>query len=477
MYGFETIQFAPDGITTTTTHDLCRHKNSQFTKYLPFLKKVMAAPLRDLALLPERFQKIFWGSKYVPYSEQSTVASSVVVINEVMTPPIPTMSRSGTHAEIDFIEEAKAIPHMGQIQEDNIAITINLSRSPCFRCREDLEDFLESLTRRGATVSFTLRIANLYKGVGSVEGTENDIVEYLASWLSNLHRENIVNTPVIQPISVVTEIPHYRPRPFDDALWLNIQEDRNTRDTAIARIVAKIVTTVDEQRAIAQRPQETRPLFTTLTEVIEDSAELKRTFVESDATSNVCVAVAQVQINAQNNFGRIKGKVFIPIKDSERGCCQTIPRIITAIEERNRKPQSWNIRSKTIVLAVTHFPCNNCIVKITRNLQQTLLILRVANIHYKRIVVDWLFEHYRAGITVQLHAIRVMVELGQVNCRQNPTEVEQRQWRIDMRQRRGLDVDAAENVRWINKELLFKKECVRLNATFECMQIDDTTTK
>ncbi len=362
MYGFETLQFAPDGITTTHDHDLCRHKNSQFTKYLPFLKKVMAAlkglaervqkyrsrgvlfseqstvaasnvvvinkfkpsiptvsdgrgihtetlfikkvmaaslELGDLAL---RFQEIFWG---MSYHDLSTIAFSVVVINGVMTPPITTVSGGGIHAEIGFIRQAYVLL-MGQIQGVNIEITINLSKSPCFRCTEDLEDFLESLTQRGATVTFTLRIANLYSGVGGAEG-ELQNIEYLTSWLSHLKRENVVNRLVIQPISVVTKIPHYEPRVINDK-WVTQQERRRTDD----RNIVTIVNTVDQQRAIAQRPQETRPLFTTLTEVIENSAELKRTFVESHATSAAYVGVAQVQINAQNNFGRIKGKVFIP---------------------------------------------------------------------------------------------------------------------------------------------------------------------
>ena len=85
----------------------------------------MAEPLGDLALLQERFQKIFWGG--VPFSEQSTVASSIVVINGVMT-PITTESSRGIHAEINFITPANVLLRKQiLLQGATIGITINLS--------------------------------------------------------------------------------------------------------------------------------------------------------------------------------------------------------------------------------------------------------------------------------------------------------------------------------------------------------------
>ena len=389
----------------------------------------------------------------MPFSAQSTVAFSVVVINGVMTPPDPiqTMSGRGTHAEIDFIEEAKGLDLlMGSIQGANIEITINISKSPCFTCREDLEDFLESLTQREATVSFTLRIANLYCGDG---GGKDEIIEDLASWLYHLKREKIVHTLVIQPIEVVTEMPDYRPRPFDNAVWLKIQKDRNTRDTAIVDIVTGIVTTVDK-RAIAQTPVNTRPLFTTLTEVKEtlDPAKRKREFIESScATSNVYVAVAQVQINAVNTVGRSKHKVLKPFEKHGEGCCRTIPDIKTEINQFV-KPESWSTQSSTIALAVTHFPCNHCLVRITNEIT---LILRVANIPYDRNnVIEWLFD---LGIKVELYALEVAEKLGQVNCKQHATQEEQRQWRLATEQRPTLDEEVVKKVTWINRNLSVRK--------------------
>ena len=440
----------------------------------------MAVPLGDLASLQERFQKIFWGG--VPFSEQSTVAFSVVVINGGPTSFITTVSNRGIHAEIGFIRQANLLEEI----QDNIKITINLSKSPCFTCREDLEDFLESLTKRGATVSFTLRIANLYCGDG---GGKDEIIEDLASWLYHLNREKIVDHLGIQNISVVTEMPDYSPRRVSIDEWEQIQGKRRDKDTIIYAIVDKIVATVDE-RAIAQTPVNIRPLFTTLTEVKETlkPAELKRTFIESScATSNVYVAVAQVQINAVNTVGRSKEKVLKAFEKHGEGCCHTIPDIETEINtEINQfvKPESWSTQSSTIALAVTHFPCNDCLVRITNEIT---LILRVANVPYEKVTVDRLFERYQAGITIQLHAIRVMVELGQVNCIL-VLQAEQRQWTIEKQQqwriakqrewssakqnRQQSDVAAVENVRLINNELseriieerVIEEECERLRC-------------
>ncbi len=423
----------------------------------------MAARQGDLGLLEERSQKIFWGMEH---RDLKTVAFSIVVIDGERR-EITTVNKNKIHAEILFIRQARML--MGQTQGVNIEITINLSKSPCFTCREDLEDFFESLTK-GATVTFTLRIANLYCGVGT-PGGEDKHIEYLASWICHLNR--IVHTLDIQPILVLPEIPDYRPRGVSDAEWDEKKTERRGKDTRIATIV----NTVEEQRTIAQRPGDTRRLFTTLTDKL--TAIEKRKFIKSRATrAEEYVAVAQVQINAVNNVGRMKRKVFRPIKikRGESGCCDTIPLIIKKIVKMNKKPNSWRIQSNTIVLAVTNFPCKECIINITRIRYEIspILILRVANVPYdKAIIVDWLFERYRAEITVQLHAIRVAVELGRVNCKQDAPQQEARQWRLAQRQRPGCDGETEENVQQIKNELSFKKECMRLNSIFERMQIVD----
>ncbi len=158
-----------------------------------------------------------------------------------------------------------------------------------------------------------------------------------------------MHTLVIQPISVVTEILHYRP-PITDVSnlkWEIILKERRDKDTKIATItrivttVATIVNTVEQQQVIVQGLVNPR---TTLKEKLE--AKEKRTFYKSrrsDKTICEYVAVAQVQIEAVNNVERTKRKVFKPIEEhSTRGCCHTIPRIITEINnKKNKKPQSW----------------------------------------------------------------------------------------------------------------------------------------
>ncbi|XP_064402768.1 uncharacterized protein LOC135348476 [Halichondria panicea] len=407
-------------------------------------KKVMAAPVPlELGLLALQFQKIFWG---MSYHDLSTIAFSVVVINGVMTHANPTVSDGrGTHAETLFIREANVLL-MGQIQQgDNIAITINLSKSPCFMCREDLEDFLESLIKKGATVSFTLRIANLYFGDG---GGRKQNIDDLVFWLFHLN-ENIVHT-LIQPIKVVTEIPHYRPQGVSDDEWEKIQGKRRDKDTSIDTIV----TTVDQLRAIAPRPVNTRRLFTNLTDVKETlEAREKRTFYKSSQSSIAAyVAVAQVQIIAVNTVGRSKEKIFGPIEaHGDGGCCDTLSRI-----DLHKKPQSWSILSKTIVLAVTHLPCRDCLANITRiphDVVKPRLILRVANIIYEKTTVDWLLKCHREGLIVELQAINVTEELGQVNCEQNASPEKRQQWEDAKRQRQELDLEVRKNVQLINDEV------------------------
>ncbi len=275
----------------------------------------MAAHLGDLGLLEEDNQKIFWG---MTHHDLSTIAFSVVVIDGERR-EITTVNKKKIHAEIRFIKRVEQVESL--LMGRSVNIEINLSKSPCFTCREDLEDLLESLTKEGAKVTFTLRIANLYCEVGT-PGGEDEHIEYLESWLCHLNRENIVHTLVIQPILVVTEIPDYRPRGVSDAEWDEKKTERRRKDTRIATIV----NTVEQQRTIAQGPGDTTKLFTTLTEVLNKLKAIeKRKFIESRVKKDEYVAVAQVQINAVNNVRRTKRKVFRPIKEhGERGCCDTI---------------------------------------------------------------------------------------------------------------------------------------------------------
>ena len=179
---------------------------------------MMIAKPTDLSMLEnEEYKSIFYQKD--GFSDLNTVAFSIVVINgDSYRAEFQTKNSKKGHAEIAFIENVTKV--LGG-QGANIEITINLSKSPCFTCREDLENFFDYLrVNRGARVIFTLRIANLYFGDG---GGKDEIIEDLVSWLCHLNRENIVHTLVIQPILVVTEIRHYRPRGVSDDEWEQIQ--------------------------------------------------------------------------------------------------------------------------------------------------------------------------------------------------------------------------------------------------------------
>ncbi len=125
---------------------------------------------------------------------------------------------------------------------------------------------------------------------------------------------------------------------------------------------------------------------------------------------------------------------------------------------------------------MTNFPCKDCIINITRIRYEIspiliyeislILILRVANVPYdKAIIVDWLFERYRAGITVELHAINVVEELGRVNCRQHASSEEKQQWKKVKERRKKYDDEADEKVKQITEEIM--------NRMLEHMQITD----
>ncbi len=399
---------------------------------------------KDLSLLNNaKYKSIFYQKD--SFSDSSTVAFSIVTIDEDRN-EFPTISSSKGHAEIAFIRDVKEMikTRKMNLRGVDIKITIMLSKSPCFRCRADLETFFEYLRVSTETrITFTLRIANLY--CGDIDGgVKNNIMDDLALWFHQMRKEKIVDYFYIQPISVTQELKDYTDRKFidkdgvdKDGKWKIISEKRKKKDKQIVIIVIDIKKRIDEE------PVNTRKLFVNLNEVkdLMKMAEGKRNFYKSQATR--AVAVAQVQINAVNEMGRSCEKFFRPIVASEvnqddedtqrddlrqdegdkyqHGCCATIPRIKDLLDEKKIKPETWSIRSSTIVLAVTHFPCDDCLARITSDLHELKprLILRVANIPYEEAIVDWLFELYQKGLAVELHAIQVITELGRVYyCKQ-----------------------------------------------------------
>ena len=374
------------------------------------------------------------------YDEEShkhtTVALGVVTIDG-NTEEFYTRSGNGYHAERIFIYELKYYIKSLNLTQDQFKVTINLliSRSPCFVCREILEDCFQLLTYAGANISFTLRIADLYS---REEGGKDNTVEELASWLSLLKGEDIVETCDLEPILATNEVPH------NISYTRNMFEYRKTKDDQIMHIVWKI----------------NQKMLKLSTDLAEIAPEIKRKLYESPA---VYVAVARVEIYAENMSKRDKFKAFKirqeqgnDIGQQHVQCCATISKIIQSISEL-KVPESWNIRSRNTTLTVTDFPCDDCLAKITSDFEEIdLLILRVANIPYDRnIVVDWLYELHLNKMTVQLQPVRVIEEVGTVNCKQNSSQAQQRRNAIE--RRRQLDDKVVENVRKINDALIIKK--------------------
>ncbi len=417
----------------------------------------------------DKYKSIFY--QIDSFSDLKTVAFSIVIINGFVLRTFDTISSRKGHAEIAFIRDATKVLEGQEIRGVTIEIIIMLSKSPCFRCREDLETFFKYLrvTREAGSISFTLRIANLYFGDG---GGRNENIHDLALWNYDLYRKNIILLNNVKPILVTNELQYYEDRNVSEEDWRRIRERREVKDRQIEFTVGEEYRREYQYNYSYDKPVNTRKLFVNLNEVKDLMAEEKRNFYISQATR--AVAVAQVQINAKETS---KEKVFRPIvktiferddedylcqdesDEDQHGCCATIPNIKDMLDEKKIKPKSWLIQSSTIVLAVTHFPCDDCLARITSDLHELKprLILRVANIPYEEDIVDWLFELDQEGITVELHAIQVAVELHRVNCKRYASHEERVQWEEAQARRPHLDEEAVRNVERINNEVS-KKE-------------------
>ncbi len=394
--------------------------------------------------LDEEETKIFYERwRALQPGERYEVAAVSIVTYTDETNEIFKSRNLGSHAEVDFINQVVRSRSLLKTPVDIKKITINISRSPCFSCREELENFLKSLKTR---VTFRLRIANLYCG----EGNEDKSIKDLVYWLSYIMKNIVdINMLDIQPISVVTEVPDYTPQGAEPE---RIRRNRIQDDTRIRTIVDRIMQTVEQQRTIPENPRLfLKEVKTKLKTVPVEN--LKRKFYESHATatSKVYVAVAKMRIEAVNTAGSTKQKVF-----EMQGVAQCCLPILT----RENVPSCWIVRSLTIELTVTYWPCENCLARITRNVHnvEPRLKLRVANIPDRKIVVDWLFERYQAeGPPVQLHAFPVAAKLPRV-----PQDLTREQ----------SDIEAEKAVRQIKDDLTRRK----FNEEFERLariQVED----
>ncbi len=413
--------------------------------------------LETLGIL-DKYKNIFYGKGKETF-DQETVAYSIVVVNGE-NKEFKTISSSGDgHAEDSFLKQVQKQFLSEEIQ--NINITIMLSKSPCWKCRENLEAYFESVTKKGATVIFVLRIADLYHGK---DRCEEPVVENLALWFR--HLRTIVSEYEIQPISVVTELHDYTPRENTPAAsgWHDTVQKRLIADIAISAMVEKINKKIEENF-------EPTPLsISNLAYIIKKLVAVKQLFYKSTSTNRntqIFVAIAQVKLFASNTVGQTKEKEFQAIVERTvtAGCChlnfEGLLRKLLSNEGKYEAPASWTEMSREIVLALTHFPCSNGVTKITtviRELKPRLLVLRVANINLdeRGFICDWLYQRSREGFKVQLEAISVVTELGKVNCKQGATEDEKADWRRVKEERPDLDVMIIDEVRRINTEIVDK---------------------
>ncbi len=423
-------------------------------------------------LRSSKYKNIFYGKGKENF-DQETVAYSIVVVNDGHREEFLTTSSSGDgHAEDSFLTQVQTLLRKFQIKK--IEITIMLSKSPCWKCRENLEACFESLTKKGVTVIFVLRIADLYYGK---DRCEEPVVENLALWFRHIITNNIVSEYDIQPISVTTELHEYSPRLIDIAEWNATVKKRSTADRTISDTVNNI------KRKIEDNLEPTPLSISNLANVIKKLvAKEKQLFYKSTSTNRhtqIFVAIAQVQLYASNTVGRTKKKEFqVIIKQTEKaGCCHlNFEGLLTerlSNEDKYEAPASWTRVSRKILLALTHFPCGNCVKKITtviRELKPRLLVLRVANINLdeRAFISDWLYQRCREGLDIRLEAISVVTELGTVYCKRGATDDEAADWkRVFKEGRPGLDVMIIDEVRRINTEIsdkiLFEDEAERLS--------------
>ena len=115
------------------------------------------------------------------------------------------------HAELLLLQDIKkwmsTLTQNGH-RVERLSVVLLINNSPCFRCREELGHYFESLTGRGTKLEFTLRVARLYQ-----EGNSKKVAEEkLAFWKLKLDMQGVKVS--LEAINVETEVPP-SPRPRD----------------------------------------------------------------------------------------------------------------------------------------------------------------------------------------------------------------------------------------------------------------------
>ncbi len=253
--------------------------------------------------------------------------------------------------------------------------------------------------------------------------------------------KKIVGKHYLQPISVLTEIVDYTPEDTDTETWEEAIIRRRKADEEIAKSVTQINDLIEEGPK-----QVDRRFFFNLNNAKQSPTEwakTRRLFYKNTSrnrTTSAFGAIVQLQMNTRNPADPFKEKIFRPIvkRTDTADCCsvnleEQLEKLLIK-EEKYQKASSWPEVNKNIILAVTHFPCNTCIKKITQLIcrQVRKLVLRVANIHddaESTIISNWLVQCYRIGLKVELKAIQVNQELTPVRSENQCTKKEAKEWK------------------------------------------------
>ena len=173
------------------------------------------------------------------------------------------------HAELLLLQDIRK--WMSNLRQnghrvEKLSVVLLISNSPCFRCREEMGHYFESLTSRGTKLEFTLRAAHLYQ-----EGHAKKVAEEkLAFWKLKLEMQGV--KVWLEAINVENEIPS-SPRPRDGITERRkkhrIKLDNEIRDcidnieygVEDAQMIVKKEATVDERKQYLFSPEDGKQMI------------------------------------------------------------------------------------------------------------------------------------------------------------------------------------------------------------------------
>ncbi len=245
-------------------------------------------------------------------------------------------STRGLHAEQAFIRNArKRLRRFTTLEE--ISVTMLISYSPCFKCREDLQEFFTSCR---VPVHFNLKIARLY-----CDGSSSDEAERkLDFWKNDLELRKVRVS--LSAIDVISET---------DTLRVSIKQQRSNR--------------IDEDARINRQIENIQNGTTHVTKLIKDlklGPDFKRKYFtcESDEQAILLrLIVSAVTREEKRPTDIIKSLKMNGNEDQ-------------LIEEAMLKlniPLSWVFIRKCLVLVCAHVPSTECQEKITDFLREKRL--------------------------------------------------------------------------------------------------------